>query len=132
MSRRSFFFTLILFLALPLAADVHFIKWNHANGSGDEKNVAAVDLDTGKVLWEKKLKKEVNFVLAVDTGVLVGCDDGALYLLRPENGTPVWIAKLGLEVNEFHRDAGDAWLVSHDKQVYWLVGRDGKVKATWK
>jgi len=122
----------ILSFALSADAAVHFIKWNHANGSGDDKNVAAIDLASGKLVWEKKLKKEVNFILETDAGVLVGSNDGFLYLLRPADGTPVWAAKLGREVNEFHKDVGDGFLVSHDKQVYWLVGGDGKVKAAWK
>lgn len=73
-------------------AAVHFVKFNHKNGSGDDKNIAAIDLETGKVRWEKKLKQEVNFVIGTDEGVLVGSDDGNLYLLRPEDGTPVWTA----------------------------------------
>ncbi len=28
-------------IASPASGAVHFIKWNHANGSGDERNVAA-------------------------------------------------------------------------------------------
>jgi len=123
----AFFWT-----ALPAVAAMHFIKWNHANGSGDERNVAAVDLESGKLVWERKLKKEINFVRATDAGVLVGSDDGFLYLLRPADGTQVWAANLGKEVNEFHKDSGEAFLVSHEQQVYWLVGRDGKLKAAWK
>jgi outer membrane protein assembly factor BamB len=74
----------------------------------------------------------VNFVLPLEPGVLVGSDDGFLYLLNGADGTTIWSAKLGLEVNEFHKDTGDAFLVSHDKQVYWLVQRDGNVRASWK
>jgi outer membrane protein assembly factor BamB len=122
-------FTLI---ASPASAAVHFIKWNHANGSGDERNVAAIDLDSGKSAWEKRLKKEVNFVVETDAGVLVGSDDGLLYLLRPADGSTAWTANLGAEVNEFHKDTGEGFLVSHDKQIYWLVQRDGRIRATWK
>jgi outer membrane protein assembly factor BamB len=130
--RRLLLICLILLLSSPAVGAVHFIKWNHANGSGDDRIVAAIDLDSGKVLWEKKLKKEVNFVVATDVGVLVGSDDGSLHLLREGDGRPVWSAELGKEVNEFHKDTGDGFLVSHDKQVYWLVRRDGIVRAAWK
>lgn len=118
--------------SVPAGAVVHYIKWNHANGSGNDRVVAAIELESGKVVWEKKLKKEVNFVLGTDVGVLVGSDDGMLHLLRPSDGTPVWTTSLGKEVNEFHKDTGAGFLVSHDKQVYWLVGRDGKILADWK
>ena len=134
---RPLLLLLVSFLAFVLAtspshAAVHFIKWNHAKGSGNDRNVAAIDLESGKVLWEKKLKKEVNFVFSSEPGVLVGSDDGILYLLNPSDGSQLWSANLGLEVSEFHKDAGDAFLVSHDKQVYWLVGRDGKIRSSWK
>ncbi|MDQ5858244.1 MAG: PQQ-binding-like beta-propeller repeat protein [Acidobacteriota bacterium] len=122
----------IFFSSVPAAAAVHYIKWNHANGSGNDRTVAAIDLESGKVLWEKKLKKEVNFVLGTDAGVLVGSDDGLLHLLRAGDGTVMWTVNLGKEVNEFHKDTGDGFLVSHDKQVYWKVGRDGKILADWK
>jgi outer membrane protein assembly factor BamB len=124
----------LVLVLIPLGAigEVHFIKFNHANESGDDKNLAAIDLETGKVLWEKKLKQEVNFVRGTDDGVLVGSDDGNLYLFRKDNGSPVWTAKLGKEVNEFHKEWRDAYLVSNHQQIYWLVGRDGKIRATWK
>jgi outer membrane protein assembly factor BamB len=131
MPRLSLLVALLL-AARPMSAEVHFIKWNHANGRGDERTVAAIDLDSGKVVWEKKLKKEVNFVLSMEPGVLVGSDDGFLYLLNASDGSQTWSAKLGLEVNEFHGETKDAYLVSHDKQVYWLVRRDGTISATWK
>jgi outer membrane protein assembly factor BamB len=132
MPRRLVLLFIFLLATSPSSGAVHFIKWNHANGRGDEKTVAAIDLDSGKVLWEKKLKKEVNFVLATEAGVLVGSDDGVLYLLNGVDGAAIWSANLGIEVNEFHKDTGDAFLVSHDKQVYWLVQRDGKLRAGWK
>jgi outer membrane protein assembly factor BamB len=125
---------LALFLGIAASATglTHYVKWNHANGRGDDRNVAAIDLESGKVVWEKKLRKEVNFVLETKEGILVGSDDGFLYLLRPSDGSQIWGSSLGVEVNEFHRDVGDAFLVSHDKQVYWLVDREGKVRASWK
>jgi outer membrane protein assembly factor BamB len=132
MPRRLVLLFVFLLVTSTSTAAVHFIKWNHSNGRGDERNVAAIDLESGKVVWEKKLKKEVNFVLPLEPGVLVGSDDGFLYLLNGADGTTIWSAKLGLEVNEFHKDTGDAFLVSHDKQVYWLVQRDGNVRASWK
>lgn len=132
MTCRFLLLAAIFFSSVPADAAVHYIKWNHANGSGNDKTVAAIDLESGKVLWDKKLKKEVNFVLGTDVGVLVGSDDGLLHLLRPSDGTPLWTADLGKEVNEFHKDTGDGFLVSHDKQVYWKVSRDGKILAAWK
>ncbi|HMA17208.1 MAG TPA: PQQ-binding-like beta-propeller repeat protein [Thermoanaerobaculia bacterium] len=132
MSRRLPLLLALLLTAVPASAAVHFIKWNHANGKGDERNIAAIDLDSGKVVWERKLRKEVNFVLSTEPGVLVGSDDGFLYLFSASDGSPIWSANLGMEVNEFHRDAGEAFLVSHDKQVYWLVRRDGTIRASWK
>ena len=130
--RCLFVLALAVSYSFPLQAAVHFIKWNHANGSGDERTIAAIDLESGKLIWEKRLKKEVNFVSGTEAGVLVGSDDGFLHLLRPTDGTPIWTANLGKAVNEFHKETGDGFLVSHDKQVYWFVQRDGKVRADWK
>ena len=132
MTRRFFMAATVFLCSLPADAAVHYIKWNHANGSGNDRVVAAIELESGKVVWERKLKKEVNFVLGTDVGVLVGSDDGMLHLLRKNDGTPLWTTSLGKEVNEFHTDTGDGFLVSHDKQIYWLVGRDGKILADWK
>lgn len=132
MSRFVSLLVAVTVITSSASASVHFIKWNHANGSGDERNIAAIDLDSGKPVWEKRLKKEVNFVVETDAGVLVGSDDGVLYLLRPADGSTAWTANLGDSVNEFHKDTGDGFLVSHDKQIYWLVQRDGKIRATWK
>ena len=129
---RFLLLSAIVLSSVPASAAVHYIKWNHANGSGNDRTVAAIDLESGKVLWEKKLKQEVNFVVGADVGILVGSDDGFLYLLRPVDGSAVWNVNLGKEVNEFHKDTGDGFLVSHDKQVYWNVGRDGKILADWK
>lgn len=59
MSRRIPLLLALLLTAVPASAAVRFIKWNHANGSGDERSVAAIDLDSGKAVWEKKLKQRV-------------------------------------------------------------------------
>ncbi len=117
-------FTLLLWISIPASGSTRFVNWWKEKGS-DKKTVAAFDLATGKVLWEKKLPDSVNFVLELPEGILTGCDGGALYLLKPEDGTQIWKVSLGkLEVNEFHGATNEGFLVSHDKRVYWL-GKPG-------
>jgi len=119
-------------MCLSATASTRYVSWWKEKGS-DKKTVAAFDLASGKVLWEKKLADSVNFVEERPEGILVGCDDGGLYLLNPVDGAQIWKTSLGkYEVNEFHGSTADGFLVSHDKRVYWLIGSDGKVKSKWR
>ena len=130
--RQLLLLAVTLFICMPAVASTRFVSWWKEKGS-DKKTVAAFDLASGKVLWQKKLADSVNFVVEHPTGILAGCDDGALYLLKPEDGAQIWRTSLGkFEVNEFHAATDEGFLVSHDKRIYWLVGLDGKVKATWR
>ena len=131
--RRSLVFSAVLFsFAVYAFPSIRFVSWWKEKGS-DKKTVAALDLAAGRVLWEKKLPDSVNFVIERPEGILAGCDDGALYLLKAEDGTQIWKAALGkMEINEFHGASEEGFLVSHDKRVYWLVGTDGKTKAQWR
>jgi outer membrane protein assembly factor BamB len=128
-SRIAAWFLLIA-VGLPVCASTRFVIW-WKEKAPNRKTVAAFDLSTGKVVWQKQLPDVLNFAEEQPEGVLVGCDDGALYLLNAGDGAQLWKAALGKEVNEFHGATQEGFLVSHDKQVYWLVGRDGKALHAW-
>ncbi len=122
---------LLLSIATSASATSRFVIW-WKEKSPSRKNVAALDLASGQVLWQKQLPDVLNFVEEHPEGVLVGCDDKSLYLLSSTDGSQIWKVSLGKEVNEFHGVSAEGFLVSHDKAIYWLVGRDGKVVRAWR
>ncbi len=118
----------VLAVTSASAATLRFVNWDKA-GKG---NVTAFDLGAGNVAWQTKVSDSVNFVEEVPDGILVGSDDGRLYLLKAADGRMIWVAVLGKPVNEFHGASEEGFLVSHDKRAYWLVDRGGKLKARWE
>jgi len=122
------------FLALgiitPAVATTRYVIWWKAPAP-PKNSVVALDLSTGWLTWQRQLPDSPNFAEEQQEGILVGCDDKALYLLSPSDGSQIWKVKLGEEVNEFHGTTAEGFLVSHDKAVYWLVSRDGKVVYSW-
>jgi outer membrane protein assembly factor BamB len=122
---------LLVAAAAPLCGSVRYVIW-WKEKSPNRKTAAAFDLAAGKVVWQKQLPDVLNFVEEQPEGALVGCDDGALYLLSASDGTQLWKTVLGKEINEFHGASPEGFLVSHDKEIYWLVGRDGRVVYSFR
>ena len=122
---------LLLSIVTSASATTRFVIWWKEKAS-TRKTVAALDLSSGKVIWQKQLPDVLNFVEEQPEGILVGCDDQSLYLMASVDGGQIWKVSLGKEVNEFHGASTEGFLVSHDKAVYWLVGRDGKVVHSWR
>jgi outer membrane protein assembly factor BamB len=122
---------LLLGMVASAAGTTKYVIW-WKEKSPNRKNVAAFDLSSDKVIWQKQLPDVLNFVEEQPDGVLVGCDDRSLYLLSAADGTQLWKVNLGKEVNEFHGATSEGFLVSHDKAIYWLVGRDGRIIRSWR
>ena len=125
--------TLVLLLSgvVSAAGTTRYVIW-WKEKAPNKCTVAALDLSSGKVLWQRQLYDVLNFVEEQPEGVLVGCDDKTLYMLKQTDGLPLWKVNLGKEVNEFHGAFAEGYLVSHDKAVYWLIDREGKVVYSWR
>lgn len=129
MHRLQIWLLPILLAILPTAAaaTVRFVKWDKPHG-GNRANVAAFDLSAHKILWEARPGKSVNFVTETAAGALVGTDEGSLVLLNPSDGAVVWKTFLGKgEINRFHSDSDDGFLVSSGDERFWLVDHAGKI-----
>ena len=114
-----------------LFGDVRFVKWDKPAGTGNQGNVAALDTSSGKVLWERKLAKEANFVTETTAGILVGTDDSVVHLLNKADGQITWSRAVGKAVTSFHGESADGFLVSHGDEFYWLVDHSGTLKFKW-
>jgi hypothetical protein len=130
MRRRLFLIAALVTISFPLAvsAEVRFVKWDKPHG-GKRSLVVAFDLAARKVLWEAHPGKSVNFVEETKTGVLVGTDDGTVVLLNRGDGTIAWkclLDKKG-EINRFHGETENGFLISSGDERFWLVGHDGSV-----
>ena len=131
--RRSTWSALVLLAAvsLPAAGATAYVTWS-SDRSDAKKSAAALDLETGDVLWERAFKDDVHFVEALADGILVGCENGTLYFLDSEQGATLWKVDLKRPVNIYVGSGDDGILVSNDKKSYWLVGHDGRLKHSWK
>lgn len=64
-----------------------------------EGRVKAIDIDSGKVLWEKQLEQPVSGALTSDSGRLYfGTRNGEVVALDQENGDVAWHARVSSEV----------------------------------
>lgn len=122
---------LLMAAADSLCGSVRYVIW-WKEKSPNRKTAAAFDLGAGRVLWQRQLPDVLNFVEEQTEGILIGCDDGVLYMLKSSDGTQLWKTVLGKEVNEYHGTSPEGFLVSHDKEIYWLVSRDGTVIHAWR
>ncbi len=103
------------------------MKWDKPHG-GRRGNVAAIDLSARKVLWQTSPGKSVNFVQETAHGILIGTDEGTVALLDPADGKILWKTFLEKgEINRFHSDSDEGFLVSSGDERFWLVDHDGKV-----
>lgn len=75
------------------SATVRYFHWDKPH-HGDRGNVTALDLSTGKVIWEASGGKSVNFVREIASGVLLGNDEGEVVLLDKTNGKVIWRCRL--------------------------------------
>jgi putative pyrroloquinoline-quinone binding quinoprotein len=129
MRRRLPGMAALLLIILPSTAmgTVRFVKWDKPHG-GSRANLAALDLSTRKVLWEAHPGKSINFVAETKDGVLVGTDEGSLVLLNASDGKVLWKSFLEKgEINRFHSESEEGFLISSGDERFWLVDHAGKV-----
>jgi outer membrane protein assembly factor BamB len=119
-------------LAISLSAQasgtVQYFHWDKPH-HGNRGNVTALDLSTGKVLWEVLAGKSVNFVQETGAGVLTGNDEGEVVLLDKMNGKVVWRCRLEnkAEIKTLVAETDEGFFVASGDSQYWLVSRDGKL-----
>ncbi len=120
----------LITLATASVAEIIPLQLDRKGVKDSDQVVYGVDAGSGTIAWEHRFPKEANFAKAVKGGILVGCDDGALYLLDATTGSVTWKVQLGEKdekVNVFHGASGDGWLVSYHNNVYWLVSPKGEL-----
>lgn len=96
-------------------------------------NVYKVSTDSGKVIWESKLKKElITAGVGVGNGlVLVGTNQGKVIALSQSDGSVSWEATLDSEILASPViDASVAVARTGDGKVYGLSAYDGSRKWT--
>jgi outer membrane protein assembly factor BamB len=119
---------LTLAIATPAGAAIRYFHWDKPH-AGDRGNVTALDLSTGKVIWQVKVGKSVNFVHETSGGVLLGNDDGEVVLLEKADGKVIWrcrVERTG-EIKTLVADTEDGFFVASGDSLFWLVSRDGKL-----
>jgi outer membrane protein assembly factor BamB len=117
-----------LALSAPAGATVRFFHWDKPH-HGNRANVTALDLSTGKVLWEALVGKSVNFVQETGVGIVVGNDQGEVVLLDKANGQVIWRCRLEskAEIKTLVAETDEGFFVSSGDSFYWLVSREGKL-----
>ncbi len=130
MKHVAFILVALTVLASASVAEIIPLQLDRKRVKNSDQVVYGVDAASGKVAWEHRFPREANFAKVVKGGILVGCDDGALYLLDATTGSITWKVQLGEKdekVNVFHGASGDGWLVSYHNNVYWLVSPKGEL-----
>lgn len=118
-------------LATRVSATVRFVKWDQPK-VGTSADVVALDLAERKVLWKARVGKSVNFVVETSVGVLVGNDEGSVVLLNRSDGKVLWSTLLGTdEINRFHGESEEGFLVSTGDEKFWLVNKEGNILTRW-
>jgi outer membrane protein assembly factor BamB len=118
----------LLGLALSAGASgtIQYFHWDKPH-HGNRGNVTALDLSTGKVLWEVLAGKSVNFVQETGAGVLTGNDEGEVVLLDKTSGKVIWRCRLDkTEIKTLVAETDEGFFVSSGDSMFWLVSRDGK------
>jgi len=117
-----------LAFAAEASATVRFFHWDKPH-HGNRGNVTALDLSTGKVVWEASPGKSVNFVQETGTGIVVGNDEGEVVLLDKTNGKVVWRCRLERksEIKSLVTETDEGFFVSSGDSFFWLVSREGKL-----
>ena len=93
----------------PGSGELGFYRVDPANGKG---RFSALDLETGKPLWERRLPQPVFGCATVSNDVVfTSTYDGRLYGFDTETGETVWEARAPAGVNAYPAVAGDLLLV---------------------
>jgi outer membrane protein assembly factor BamB len=82
--------------------------------------VAALDLTTGTVLWERKLPDRPTPILAHDDRLFVGSNDNFFYQLDARNGEVRWRWRTGGDL---------VGLAAADEERVYFVSRDNLLRA---
>jgi outer membrane protein assembly factor BamB len=121
---------LLLWLAFSaqVSATARYFHWDKPH-HGNRGNVTALDLSTGKVVWEVLAGKSVNFVQETGIGILTGNDEGEIVLLDKTNGKVVWRCRLETkaEIKTLLAETDEGFFVSSGDSFFWLVSREGKL-----
>jgi outer membrane protein assembly factor BamB len=117
-----------LAFAIEASATVRFFHWDKPH-HGNRGNVTALDLSTGKVVWEASPGKSVNFVQETSTGIVVSNDEGEVVFLDKTNGKVVWRCRLEkkAEIKSLVAETDEGFFVSSGDSFFWLVSREGKL-----
>lgn len=117
-----------LTLAAQASATVRYFHWDKPH-HGDRGNVTALDLSTGKVVWEVSVGKSVNFVQETGAGIVIGNDGGEVVLLDKANGKVIWRCRLETkaEIKTLIAETDEGFFVSSGDSLFWLVSREGKL-----
>lgn len=115
-------------LSVQASATVRYFHWDKPH-HGNRGNVTALDLSTGKVMWEVTAGKSVNFVQETGTGILTGNDEGEVVLLDKTNGKVIWRCHLETkaEIKTLLAETDEGFFVSSGDSFFWLVSQDGKL-----
>ena len=116
-----------LLFSARATATVQYFHWDKPH-HGNRGNVTALDLSTGKILWEVLAGKSVNFVQETGAGVLTGNDEGEVVLLDKASGKVIWRSRLDkIEIQTLVAETDEGYFVSSGDSMFWLVSRDGKL-----
>jgi outer membrane protein assembly factor BamB len=117
-----------LALSAQASATVRYFHWDKPH-RGNRGNVTALDLSTGKVVWEVLAGKSVNFVQETGAGIVIGNDGGEVVLVDKANGKVIWRCRLETraEIKTLVAETDEGFFVSSGDSLFWLVSRDGRL-----
>ena len=104
------------------------IDGNRLYSADHSGKVTAIDLDTGKRLWQRDLKKTyISGATGASNGlVLIGTGQGKIIALSQDDGATLWTSEVSSEVLAPPVTNGDAVVVlSVDGRVHGLDASDG-------
>jgi outer membrane protein assembly factor BamB len=100
----------------------------NATRSGIDGEVVALNADTGKVRWRRRIGPTESSPLVVDGLVYVGDWDGKVYALDGRTGRVRWSYSTGDKVKDaVAYSGGRVYVGSYDHHVYSLTARTGKL-----
>ena len=100
----------------------------NATRSGLDGEVVALDADTGKVRWRRRMGPTESSPLVVDGTVYVGDWDGKVYALDGRSGRVRWSYTTGGQVKDAVAYAGGrVYVGAYDHHVYALTANRGKL-----
>jgi len=116
-----------LVLSARASATIQYFHWDKPH-HGNRGNVTALDLSTGKIVWEVSAGKSVNFVHATGAGIVIGNDEGEVVLLDKASGKVIWRCRLETkaEIKTLVAETDEGFFVASGDSRFWLVSHDGK------